>query len=81
MTDQMEAAAHERIYELILKILINLGNELFTTLLLGRSLSSAPFQDIFSISVALSLGAVLRLSNITPGRSEARVVGKNTRQK
>ncbi len=53
----------------------------FTTLLLGRCRSGAPFRDVFSISVALSLGAVLRLSNITPGRSEARVVGRNTRQK
>ncbi len=47
-------------------------------LLLGRSHSGAPFRDVFSISVALSLGAVLQLSNITPGGSEARVVGRNT---
>ncbi len=46
----------------------------FTMLLLGRS-------DVFSISVALSLGVVLRLSNITPGGSGARVVGRNTIQK
>ncbi len=52
----------------------------FTTLLLGRSRSGAPFRDIFSISVALSLGVVLELSNITPGGSEARVVGRKTRQ-
>ncbi len=42
---------------------------LFTTLLLGHSCSFASFRDVFSISVALSLGAVLRLSNITPGGS------------
>ncbi len=40
-----------------------------------------PFRDVFSISVALSLGAVLQLSSITPGGSETRVVGRNTRQK
>ncbi len=51
---------------------------LFATLLLGRSHSSAPFQDVFSISVALSLGSVLQLSNFTPEGSEARVVGRNT---
>ncbi len=39
------------------------------------------FWDTFSISVALSLGAILRLSNITPGGSEAREVGRNLRQK
>ncbi len=48
---------------------------LITTFLLGHSRSGAPFQDVFSISVALSLSAVLRLSNITPGGSEAKVVG------
>ncbi len=53
---------------------------LFSTLLLGHSRSSTPFQDVFSISVAPSLGALLQLSNITPGGSEARVVGRNTRQ-
>ncbi len=37
----------------------------FTMLLLGRSRSSAPFQDVFSISVVLSLSAVLWLSNNT----------------
>ncbi len=41
----------------------------------------APFQDVFLILVVLSLGVVLRLSDITPGESEARVVGRNTRQK
>ncbi len=50
-------------------------------LLLGRSRFGAPLRDVFSISVALSLGAVLRLSNITPGGSEARVVGRHTRRK
>ncbi len=50
-------------------------------LLLGRSRSGAPFQDVFSISVALSLGAVPQLSNITPGGSEVRVVGRNTKWK
>ncbi len=54
---------------------------IFTTLLLGRSRSGVPFQDVFSISVALSLGAVLRLSNITPEGSDARVAGRNTRWK
>ncbi len=54
---------------------------IFTMLLLGRSCSGAPFQDVFSISVALSLGVVLKLSNIPPGGSEARVVGKNTKRK
>ncbi len=53
--------------------------EFFTTLLLGRSRSGAPFRDSFSISVALSLGAVLRLSYIIPGGSQARVIGRNTR--
>ncbi len=53
----------------------------FTTFLLGRSRSGAPFWDSFSISVALSLGVVLRLSNITSGGSEVRVVGRNTRRK
>ncbi len=52
---------------------------LFTTLLLGCSPSGTLFQDIFSISVALSLGVVLQLSNITPGGSEARVEGRSTR--
>ncbi len=51
---------------------------IFTTLLLGRSCSSVSFWDVFSILVALSLNAVLRLSNITSGGSEARVVEKNT---
>ncbi len=37
------------------------------------------FSRYFLISVALSLGAVLQLSNITPGGSEARVKGRNTR--
>ncbi len=55
------------------------GTYIFTTLLLSRS--GAPFWDVFSISVALSLGAVLLLSNITPGGSVARVVGRDTRQK
>ncbi len=54
---------------------------IFTMLLLGRSRSRAPFWDVFSISVVLSLGVVLRLSNITQGGSEVRVVGRNTRQK
>ncbi len=52
-----------------------------TTVLLGRSRSDAPFWGVLSISVALSLGAVLRLSNITPGGSETRMVGRNTRCK
>ncbi len=52
-----------------------------TMLLLGRSHSGAPFWDVFSISIVLSLGAVLQLSNITPGGSEVTVVGKNTRWK
>ncbi len=51
----------------------------FTTLLLGHSHSGAPFRDVFSISVALSLSVVLQLSHITPGESEAKVVGRNTR--
>ncbi len=54
---------------------------IFTTLLLGCSRSGVPFWDVFSIQVVLSFGAVLRLSNITLGRSEARVVGRNTRWK
>ncbi len=53
----------------------------FTTLLLGRFRSSTPFRDVFSISVALSLSAILRLSNITPGGSEAKMVGRNARRK
>ncbi len=53
----------------------------FTILLLGHSRPGAPFRGVFSISVELSLGVVLRLRNITLERSEARVVGKNTRQK
>ncbi len=53
----------------------------YTTLLLGHSCNGAPFCDVFSISVALSLGAILRLINITPGGNEARVVGRNTRRK
>ncbi len=52
-----------------------------TMLLLGCSQCGMPFQDVFLISVALSLGAVLRLSDITPGGSKARVVVRNTRQK
>ncbi len=55
-------------------------NHLFTTLPIRRSRSSAPFWVVFLISVVLSLGAVLQLSNITPGGNEARVVGKNTRR-
>ncbi len=52
------------------------------TLLLGRFRSSAPFQYVFSIQVArLSLGVVLRSSNITPGGSEARLVGRNKMRK
>ncbi len=54
---------------------------LFTTLLLHCIRSNATFWNVFLISVALSLGAILRLSNITPGRSEARVVGRYTRWK
>ncbi len=50
----------------------------FTMLLLGHFCSSVPFWDVFLISIALSFGAVLRLSNITPGGSELRVVGRNT---
>ncbi len=49
-----------------------------TTFLLGCSWS--PFRYVFSISVALSLGAVLQFSNITPGGSETRVVGRNRRR-
>ncbi len=49
--------------------------------LFGRSRSTRLFGMFFSISVALSLGAVLRLSNITPGGSEARAVRGNTRWK
>ncbi len=45
-----------------------------------RSRSGAGFR-IFSILVALSLRVVLRLSNITPGGSESRVVRRNTRRK
>ncbi len=52
---------------------------LITTLLLGCSPSGAPFRDIFSISVVLSVDAVLQLSNITPGGSKVRVEGRNTR--
>ncbi len=37
-----------------------------------------PFWDVFSILVALSLGAVLQLSNIIPGGSEVKVVSRNT---
>ncbi len=50
-----------------------------TTLLLGYSPSCVPFWDIFSILVALSLVAALQLSNITPGGSEVKVEGRNTR--
>ncbi len=53
----------------------------FTTLLLGHYHSGAPFRDVLSISVVLSLGVVLQLSNITPGGSEAMVVGRNTSRK
>ncbi len=49
-----------------------------TTLLLGRSRSGVFFWDVFSISVALSLDAVLRLSHITPGGNEAKVIRRNT---
>ncbi len=49
---------------------------LFTTLLLGCSRPGASFWDVFSISVALSLGAVLQIRNSTPGGSEARLVAK-----
>ncbi len=35
----------------------------------------------FPISVALSLSTVLQLNNITPGGSETKMVGRNTRQK
>ncbi len=48
---------------------------------LGRSRSGTPFWDVSSILVTLSLGVVLRLSNITPEGSEARVVRRNTRWK
>ncbi len=37
---------------------------IFTTLLLGRSRSGASFQDVFSISLALSLGVVLQLTTL-----------------
>ncbi len=50
-------------------------------LLLGCSPSGAPFRDISSISVAISLGVVLKLSNITSGGSEAWVEGRNTSYK
>ncbi len=50
-----------------------------TMLLLGCSLYSVPFWDVFSILAVLSLSAVLWLSNITPGGSEGRVVGRNTK--
>ncbi len=53
---------------------------IFTMLLLGRSRSGTSFRDVFSISVALSLGVVLQLSNITPGGSEARAVGHKGRK-
>ncbi len=43
------------------------------------SLRCVPFRDIFSISIALSLGVVLRLRTSTPGGSEASVVGRNIR--
>ncbi len=46
---------------------------------LDCSCSGTPFRDVFSISVALSLSAVLQLSSIIPGGSEGRVVGRNTR--
>ncbi len=53
---------------------------IFTTLLLGRYRSGTPFWDIFLISVALSLGAVLRLSNISRRKGrEAKVVGTQSR--
>ncbi len=54
---------------------------IFTTLLLGCFCSGAPVWYVFSILVALYLGEVLRLSNITPGGSVARVVRRNTRRK
>ncbi len=38
-------------------------NMFTTTFLLGRPHSGTPFRDVFPILVALSLGAVLRLSN------------------
>ncbi len=53
---------------------------IFTIFLLGRSRSGVPFQTVFLILVALSLGAILQLRNTTPGRGEARVVGKNTQK-
>ncbi len=43
--------------------------------------SGAPFWDVFWISVALSLRVVLQLSNITPGESKAKAVGRNTKRK
>ncbi len=46
---------------------------IFTTLLLGCSRSGASF--------VLPFGVILRLSNITPGGSVARVVRRNTKRK
>ncbi len=57
------------------------GQKSVFTLFLLVFRSGAPFRDVFSISVALSLSAVLQLGNITPGGSEARVVGTNTMRK
>ncbi len=70
-----------RISTLLMSKVRIVGSLFITTLLFGRSCYDAPFWDVFSISVALSLGAVLRLSNITPGVSEVKVVGRNTRRK
>ncbi len=39
------------------------------------------FGMFFQYRLAQSLSVVLQLSNITPGGSEARVVGRNTRPK
>ncbi len=57
-----------------------LTNDLFTTLLLGRSRSGAPFRDVFSISVVLSLSAVLQLSNISPGASMDKWKGRGRKE-
>ncbi len=54
---------------------------IITTFLLGHSRSGAPFREVFSISVALSLGAVLWLSIITLVGSETRVVGTQGRKR
>ncbi len=63
------------------KIFIKSKSRIITSLLLGYFRSSAPFRDVFPISVALSLGVVLRLGNFTPGGKEVWVVGRNTRWK